>query len=530
MRGRIAGGVGCCVALLSVTGLALGAPGGLDTSFSGDGKLVRPADNGRADAVAVDAQGRIVVAGNDQSDAAVARYLPNGAPDTSFSGDGYFKFDASGIAENDDVNAVAIDSQGRIVLAGSSSDGLDGVPMVARLLASGTPDPAFGGGDGINIEDVDPDDSDLFNDLVLDSSDRPIAAGITGPTASRNVLLGRYTTAGIFDSGFAGGDGHDALNFNSVPSEDHGQGLELDSQGRIIVAGYTRLVGGSINDFNAAAARWSAVGELDTSFSGSDPTNGRIILDLSGVDLEDLGLDLEMTPGDRPLIGGWAELVNATSDDFALARLTSTGAVDTSYNGDGLAYGNAGAFDEGVGMAQDSFGRILFAGGTSGTVGDEEWVVGRFLPSGAVDPSFGGGFAKTAFDPGSDTAQAVTVDPAGRVVATGVTGGFGTGDWALARYEGVPRCGGRVPTLAGSAANDKLRGTKKADVVFAGPGNDTVKGLAGKDRLCGDLGKDRLIGGAGADRLFGGKGRDRLIGGKGRDKLRGGPGRDFQRQ
>jgi uncharacterized delta-60 repeat protein len=75
-------------------GIAMGAAGDLDPTFSGDGKVVTPmgSDQDLGRAVAIDSQGRIVVAGGTENapnfNVAIARYRPNGALDTSFAGDG----------------------------------------------------------------------------------------------------------------------------------------------------------------------------------------------------------------------------------------------------------------------------------------------------------------------------------------------------------------------------------------------------------------------------------------------------------
>jgi Ca2+-binding RTX toxin-like protein len=102
-----------------------------------------------------------------------------------------------------------------------------------------------------------------------------------------------------------------------------------------------------------------------------------------------------------------------------------------------------------------------------------------------------------------------------------------------------PRCLGKLATIYGTPAGERIKGTAGADVIAALGGKDRVAGLAGNDRICGGAGADLLRGGRGRDRLrgdggrdglFGGVGRDRLVGGKGRDLLRGGPGRDRQKQ
>jgi hemolysin type calcium-binding protein/LVIVD repeat-containing protein len=87
------------------------------------------------------------------------------------------------------------------------------------------------------------------------------------------------------------------------------------------------------------------------------------------------------------------------------------------------------------------------------------------------------------------------------------------------------RCAGRKATIRGTSGKDKLKGTKKRDVISAGRGKDKLKGRKGNDLICGGKGKDRLAGGRGKDKLLGGDGNDKISGGAGRDRLNGGRGR-----
>jgi Tol biopolymer transport system component len=93
-------------------------------------------------------------------------------------------------------------------------------------------------------------------------------------------------------------------------------------------------------------------------------------------------------------------------------------------------------------------------------------------------------------------------------------------------WQAIFTCGGRQATIVGSDAGEKLKGTKRADVIVANGGKDKIKGKGGKDRLCGGTGKDKLKAGPGNDRLFGGSGKDKLSGAKGTDRCAGGKGRD----
>jgi uncharacterized delta-60 repeat protein len=520
--------------LVAASATALAAEGDLDASFSGDGRLIFAPGNKHAEGVTVDSKSRILEAGAvdppgaDISDLAVARFLPDGSPDPSFSGDGLATVDAGGGGASDSAAAVRVDQQGRIVIAGTESGG-DNV-AVARFTDSGAPDPGFGAG-GVFTQDLG--NSDYLDALAIDSSGRPVAAGAIGNPGSRNFLVLRLTTGGGLDPGFGGGDGWEELNVNSVASNDFGRGVAVDSQGRVIVAGDTQLAGG---DQNFAAARFTASGQLDTSFSNDLPTPGRIIALMSsqtGPEDDDAARDVIAIPGDAVVLAGYAERTGS-GFDFALLQLRNDGAPDITFGSSGAAYaGLPGADDSAEGIVRDDLGNLVVAGTTSPPGGDpDRFALARFTVHGQLDSTFaGGGINQMDIGPGEETGQDVAIDPVTkRIVVGGYDGTFATGPWALARYEGVPRCVGKVPTIAGTPSPEHIVGTKGKDVISAGVGNDRVKGLAGKDTICGGLGSDKLKGGKGNDRLFGQGGRDRLIGGPGRDRLKGGPGKDRVRQ
>ena len=54
-------------------------------------------------------------------------------------------------------------------------------------------------------------------------------------------------------------------------------------------------------------------------------------------------------------------------------------------------------------------------------------------------------------------------------------------------------CAGRVATIVGRPGADRLRGTRKADVIVAGPGNDVVNGGPGNDVAYGGPGNDTIF-------------------------------------
>jgi uncharacterized delta-60 repeat protein len=129
-------------AMLVGSASALAVAGALDPAFSGDGKATTAFPDGTtadsADGAAIQADGKIVIAGSEggsPSSFAVVRYRLNGTLDPSFSGDG------RRAGPPGDGFAVAVQPNGRIVVAGEFDTDIG----VARYLPDGRLDQSFSG-------------------------------------------------------------------------------------------------------------------------------------------------------------------------------------------------------------------------------------------------------------------------------------------------------------------------------------------------------------------------------------------------
>jgi uncharacterized delta-60 repeat protein len=211
--------------------------------------------------------------------------------------------------------------------------------------------------------------------------------------------LFRYNADGTPDTSFDG-DGR-------VASPERINALAVQSDGKIVV------VGESGGDF--WFARFNTNGSLDMSFDG----DGEQTVDFGG---QEQANAVVIQSGGRILAAG-------TMDDseYALARLTSAGAPDTSFDTDGrqtVDFG--GATERGQGVAVQSNGRIIVTGLSAG-----DFATAGLTDSGGLDGGFGAG-GKVTTDFGQfDTANAVAIDSSNRVVVVGDTG---ADFFAIARY------------------------------------------------------------------------------------------------
>src|SRR4051794_14333873 len=142
--------------LLAAAPAASAAPGDLDPSFGSGGivKLLESNEESYAEAVTVQPDGKIVVAGYEEGSTVVVRLLPNGEPDSSFGVGGKATTVIPG-GENG-AFAVTLQPDGKIVVAGAGKafGGVNQDFFFARYNRDGSADETFGGGDGVGLVPV----------------------------------------------------------------------------------------------------------------------------------------------------------------------------------------------------------------------------------------------------------------------------------------------------------------------------------------------------------------------------------------
>lgn len=239
--------------------------------------------------------------------------------------------------------------------------------------------------------------------------------------------LARYNPDGSVDAAF-GAAGQVAVSFSGI--QDEAADLELQIDGKIVVVGASRPGGiNSRDDF--AIARFNADGTLDSGFG----TAGKAYVDFLGGH-DDATAAIVQPDGGILVIGYAATDVGGSEFDFAVARLTAAGVLDTSFDSDGRATADvAGELDQAYAAALQSDGAIVLAGEVRADRSDPDDVgLARFTANGALDTTFGsGGTVHISYADDSDQADDVALQADGKIVIAGSALVGSTADFLIAR-------------------------------------------------------------------------------------------------
>ncbi|MCE7923900.1 MAG: T9SS C-terminal target domain-containing protein [Haliscomenobacteraceae bacterium CHB4] len=297
------------------------ADGAPDLTFGTAGKLTTDIGSGddQAIAVALQPDGCIVAAGwtfnGADLDFALVRYLPDGTADSSF---GIAGKQTTDLGASDYITSVAVQPDGKIVVAGHTNTLGTLDFALARYLPDGTPDGDFGTG-GTVITDFF-QNNDWAASVALQADGKIVVAGLAITGADYDFALTRYHPNGSLDDSFGTG-GKVTTAFG--PSDDKGIAVLLQPDGKILAGGY--LYNGAHYDF--ALARYDTDGSLDEHFGNA----GKTVTDFDGEG--DLIAALALQPDGKIVAAGRSS--NGQHYDFALARYLPSGILDNSFGAEG---------------------------------------------------------------------------------------------------------------------------------------------------------------------------------------------------
>jgi uncharacterized delta-60 repeat protein len=321
-----------------------------------------------------------------------------------------------GFNTSDEALAVALQPDGKIVTAGYSTAGGKRVFAVVRHDDTGTRDSGFGS-DGIVTTTIGISNSVAYA-AALQSDGNIILAGSSVSGGKTTIALARYiSTTGALDPAFGVGG---VVTTSLSTGSDVARGMAIQPDGRIVVGGNA--------SGQLAVARYNSDGTPDTSFG----TGGTATLVLSAT----VGNAVAIQPDGKIVLAGYSD--KDGTDDFAVVRFMVTGTLDTSWNrpyGWVLTDFGGSSEDQGRAVAVQPDGKIVVAGSTTSGVGHPQFAAARYNASGSEDAMFGvNGRVRVAFGAAEDRANALAIQPTGRIVLTGFTAAGSVNYLALVRY------------------------------------------------------------------------------------------------
>jgi uncharacterized delta-60 repeat protein/uncharacterized repeat protein (TIGR01451 family) len=378
--------------------------GTLDTSFDGDGKVTTnfgSVDMGSA--VAIQSDNKIVVVGyiwagiSNGSSFLLARYSSDGSLDPSFDGDGRVM---TNFGANDVAGAIAIQSDGKIVVAGGNGSDF----VLGRYNIDGSLDTSFDS-DGKVMTDFG-GSSECAQSIAIQSNGKILVTGSSWLDSNSNLVLARYNSDGSLDTSFDS-DGKVITDFGGYES---GSALIVQPDGKIIVAGSTR---GTDFIFNFLLIRYNNNGSLDTSFG----VDGKVTTDFVGFSAGASAVTRQ--PDGKIVVAG--NIRSSGISDFALVRYNSDGSLNTSFGIAGKVTTDFGGYESGSAIAIQTDGKIVVTGySTRG--GNRDFALARYW--GGTGPSLSltkqVQLSNNPIQPGNSLTYTIVVANNGDGIANGV--------------------------------------------------------------------------------------------------------------
>jgi uncharacterized delta-60 repeat protein len=402
-----------------------GQPGTLDTTWAtsspvGPGKVITPigSSGDLARAIALQPDGKVLLAGvcsnGTNDDFCLARYNANGTLDTTLNGTGKV---ITPIGSSTDVaNAIALQPDGKVLLAGYCAFNVFNF-CAARYNANGTLDTTWNS-TGTVITAIGSSD-DRATAIALQPDGKMLLAGLCFNGTNYDFCAARYNTNGTLD-----------ITWNSTgtvitpigSSDDKAGAIALQPDGKVLLAG--ECIGGTNIDF--CAARYNTNGTLDTTWNST----GKVITPIGSGN--DFATAMTLQPDGKVLLAG--QCVNGTSFDFCAARYNANSTLDTTWNSTGKVITPIGSgADNAYAIALQPDGRVLLAG-YCGINPNLDFCTARYNANGTLDTTWNStGTVITAIGSGGDTATAIALQPDGKVLLAGYCIGTNYG-FCAARY------------------------------------------------------------------------------------------------
>src|SRR6478736_3200957 len=396
------------------TAAAASTAGTLDPTFGKNGIVLT--NQGFPAAAVLQSNGDIVVAvGSGSPGSGLARFLPNGATDTTFGNGGFAALPNLGIPSVHP--GLAVQSDGKLVWAGeaTASNGTGSTFAVVRFNANGTLDQGFGAG-GLATTTFP-----VFNasvqgaQTVLIQPDGKILVGgenITGnPSGTTRApedfgALARFNANGSIDTSFGTGGQVQVGNSDFTA-------LGLDANGDIFTL--------------PSRFEFSPTGHQDATVTPAAITSASH------------GGTSAFLPSGAFVTASTVTIIRRTDLDVQVQRFNADGTSASASTAFDYA-GTSGlvARDTGAAVAVQANGQAVTVGShaeTTQTTQTSVFGLARVNADGSLDAGFGNGGVLTTMIQGKDTALVLLIQPDGKILAIGDSqNAAGVTNLTLARY------------------------------------------------------------------------------------------------
>lgn len=358
--------------------------------------------------------------------------------------------------QNSSFKSVAIQADGKKVVAGYCQIGGKNRFAVMRYNADGSLDTTFGSQGLATTQFGAGETASGANAVIIQSDGKIVAGGFTN--AVKNAFkwcLARYNVDGSADTGFFGGNaimpGTVITFFENAHDVSQLNGLAISPDGKITAAGSCYNHG----NFEFALARYNIDGSLDRAHfnaKGHNSLPGTVRTSFGAAHIQnDQAFAVALQP-DGKIVAAGATFVSGVRT-FALARYQSDGSLDNSFfNGQlcqihgtvvtSFAQGETEGVAHALAIQPD--GKILAAGFSNSNIGNKgatRFAVARYTNQGLLDQDFGGldtiaGTLLSSFGPHemNGHANAIMIQPDGKIIVGGLTKIDHRACCALARY------------------------------------------------------------------------------------------------
>jgi uncharacterized delta-60 repeat protein len=312
--------------------------GNVDSSFGTNGKTFSTflSNNCSAEDVLIQPDGKLLVSGTTWGSVGIARYKANGLLDSLFGTNG-FVYTSHAATWDQSTKAIALQSDGKILLAGYSSvSSVDCFMVITRYNSSGVLDNTFGVG-GIITKYVT--SYSKPSGIAIQTDGKIVISGTSYNGTNNDICLLRYDTNGSIDNSF----GTNGVVISNISSDnDEANAIEIQPDGNILICGK------SGNNF--IVARYTSSGALDNTFGSSGVT--LTLLDATN----NVANALKLQSDGKIIVSGQA------GSGTGVVRYTSNGLIDSAFGVNGLIVTSLGVNDIAYGMALQVDGKIITAG------------------------------------------------------------------------------------------------------------------------------------------------------------------------